>query len=453
VKRKTANPYDLDRLLPPSGRSFAYCTFKERIPNILVKSLDFLHRSWSKFAKHQRPNLTSTQLAQYEEECKTITAELSKLRYEIMTNKALLPLQDSLADCARWNDRLEEVAGQMQCEPTYFDGPMLFTECYVYRRLNSFISNHKLFVTFDPFLEQKRASLHDSMESTQLLADHLFDVLPHSAQSTVDVRQECINFLELCLWGNKSDLSLSGGEKVAQSSQLFQDLLVNRSKILCNDSEQIWTFFERWRQNPDQARRLDLILDNAGFELICDLIFLLMLYQTGIMSHEKTTVRFFVKQMPWFVSDTMEHDIQYTIKYLCAQTDRPSVRKLGEFVRNKFDQNRWQIVSEPYWTHPYDYSRMRETDAKLYQDLSTSDLLLFKGDLNYRKLVGDIDWPFTTTFEAALRGFTPSNMISLRTIKFNPVVNLPSEESVANLPSDWYFTGEYALIHFLSKKG
>uniref|UniRef100_A0A1I7XV13 Sugar phosphate phosphatase n=1 Tax=Heterorhabditis bacteriophora TaxID=37862 RepID=A0A1I7XV13_HETBA len=35
----------------------------------------------------------------------------------------------------------------------------------------------------------------------------------------------------------------------------------------------------------------------------------------------------------------------------------------------------------------------------LYKDLSASSFIIFSGDLNYRKLVGDREWPYQTAFK------------------------------------------------------
>jgi hypothetical protein len=59
---------------------------------------------------------------------------------------------------------------------------------------------------------------------------------------------------------------------------------------------------------------------------------------------------------------------------------------------------------------------MPSHDSALYSDLSLADLLIFKGDLNYRKLLGDLNWPHSHDFKASLRGFQPSNILALRTM-------------------------------------
>ena len=414
--------------------------------------MDFLHRTWREFAAFKQPGLKSDQLKQFGRQSKEITHEYSQLRYEITTNKELTALEDDLPDCAHWNHQLQLLTEKMGCEPAYFDAPMLFSECYVYRRVNNFYQRTAFFKDFDGFWEQKRHALKESIFPTSLLSEHLFSMSSRLVSCQTNVREEFLNFLELCLWGNKCDLSLSGGEKVNQSDQLFSDLTKNRPKILCNNSEATWNFFQQLStKNVTSPVRLDVVMDNAGFETISDFAFIIMLYQTGLLNKDTSTVRFFIKQIPWYVSDTTEQDFHYTVDYLCKQSDWPQVAKFGQMIEELVQAGRWTIVKHGYWTYPNDFSEMNKYSPDLYRDLAESDLLLFKGDLNYRKLVGDIDWPHTTRFEQALRGFTPTNILSLRTIKFNPVVHLESEEMVEKLPKNWYYSGEYALIHFLDR--
>jgi len=72
---------------------------------------------------------------------------------------------------------------------------------------------------------------------------------------------------------------------------------------------------------------------------------------------------------------------------------------------------------------------------------------ILKGDLNYRRLVGDRYWPATTSF-AALTGYFPGPVVTLRTLKSDVVAGL-DEATVAKLDGTanaWRTSGTHALI-------
>lgn len=91
---------------------------------------------------------------------------------------------------------------------------------------------------------------------------------------------------------------------------------------------------------------------------------------------------------------------------------------------------------------------MKEKDKKLYAQFSDAKLVIFKGDLNYRKLLSDINFEYTTNFTTALGDFRPTNILSLRTIKSEVCVGLSQgvAESLFEKDKNWLITGEYGLI-------
>lgn len=96
---------------------------------------------------------------------------------------------------------------------------------------------------------------------------------------------------------------------------------------------------------------------------------------------------------------------------------------------------------------------MREVANDLYQYLAEAQLVIFKGDLNYRKLLADISWDPTDDFLTCLKGFQPTNICSLRTVKADLICGLPQgkAEELDRLDSQWMITGEYGVVMFMEK--
>ncbi|NLX43146.1 MAG: protein-glutamate O-methyltransferase family protein, partial [Chloroflexi bacterium] len=79
-----------------------------------------------------------------------------------------------------------------------------------------------------------------------------------------------------------------------------------------------------------------------------------------------------------------------------------------------------------------------------------SDLILLKGDVNYRRLLEDRDWPPTTDLAEVTR-YMPAPFVTLRTLKAELVVGLAPglAESLAAEDPDWLVNGERGVIHYV----
>ena len=69
------------------------------------------------------------------EELKFIAGCISKLRNELQTDKAVIPLRDNAPDTEIWNLSIAELAKKEGGEPKWFKSPWLYVECYMYRRI------------------------------------------------------------------------------------------------------------------------------------------------------------------------------------------------------------------------------------------------------------------------------------------------------------------------------
>lgn len=211
--------------------------------------------------------------------------------------------------------------------------------------------------------------------------------------------------------------------------------------ILVNNSEFVWNLLKKKETN--ETAIIDMILDNAGYELFTDLC--LSIFLTAFKFAGK--IRFYVKRYPWYISDATKNDFYWTLEYM-KNSPNKNLQELYKLANDHLKNDVWTIEEESYWTGPYDFADMKKYDPILYAKLSEAKLLIFKGDLNYRKLVGDINWEYTTEFTQSLRGFKPTHILSVRTVKSDVCVALPVgvAEELFRTDEQWMYTGQYGVI-------
>ncbi|XP_043261889.1 damage-control phosphatase ARMT1-like [Colletes gigas] len=417
-------------------RSFAYITLKDRLPIILTKIIDTISRDKENIAQKFGENAT--------EEIKQLVGFISKLKNEIVTNKTLKPLQllpVSSNDAEEWNKYLMKRTDIEGGTPTWFNTEWLYCECYMYRALAQEIALKKYLRDYDPFRQQKQSAFTNSLSSINALCTYTMKHVQRAESlSEVETKEELLKFLQLNLWGNKCDLSLSAGAEVSTTSNPIETLQSIRKDILVDRSEFVWNFL---RKKESDTNIIDMVFDNAGYELFTDVCLAVFLIACKLAGK----IRFYVKLYPWYVSDTTKDDFYWTLLYMNNSPNK-DLQELAKLASAHLKNNTWIIEEESYWTGPYDFAAMKEHDKALYAKLSEAKLAIFKGDLNYRKLVGDINWEYTTEFSKSLRGFQPTHVLSLRTVKSDVCVGLPSGmgEELFKKDENWMITGQYGLI-------
>lgn len=193
----------------------------------------------------------------------------------------------------------------------------------------------------------------------------------------------------------------------------------------------------------------DLIHDNSGYELFTDFCLADFLIEKKLAKK----IRFHSKAIPWFVSDVTPSDFSYTIETL-KNHENKTLAQLGEKWSNFVDSGKFQLIETNYfWTTGYEYKFLKKIDLNLHDFLSESKLIIFKGDLNYRKLLGDVNWDPETPFKIALQGFSPTNICSLRTVKADCICGVKREvvEKLSQTEPEWMETGNYGVIQFSKK--
>lgn len=385
-------------------------------------------------------------------------ASIQALSHELETAETCLltPIPDDGGpDWETWNAIMSKYVGKY----TWLTAPYCLVEFYFYRRL--MVAVHWFRDGRDPFQKQKELGVESSVETMRKLLRRLKGVA--SARNEEKGKWELLSFLFLSLWGNRLDLSLwpteqdreEGSSRTQSLVQFVEQATTDSDKLLANDSEQVCRYLydessmrkERETLSP-RRRRVDIIVDNAGFELFCDMCLAHYLIESGIADE----ILFHLKAHPLFVSDAMEKDLLYTIHYLQEMTmDKPELQSMVRQWQTYLSQRQWRCKQDYFWCQPFPLWEMPNT---IRQDMSDhSMLVIVKGDANYRRLLGDLEWNHATPFGEIVCYF-PTAICALRTLKSEVVCGVSKEkqERARNEDSDWMVSGRWAVVQFYPHK-
>ena len=165
------------------------------------------------------------------------------------------------------------------------------------------------------------------------------------------------------------------------------------------------------------------------------------------------------KNMPWFVSDALRRDIEGTIAALAdagfvPEGQRRATQEMAHRWSEHVSSGRIAIATDGFWTQPLPYGQLPSAAPELLRELQHAGLVIFKGDLNYRKLTQDAQWPNTTPFPVALGEFAgKTNVLALRTCKAEVCVGLESStvERLDAMDAKWRTNGHWALAQFCAR--
>ncbi|CAB07370.1 Sugar phosphate phosphatase [Caenorhabditis elegans] len=443
---ENADEYDhlAPKLRGKKEGTFAYYTVRDRWPKIVTGLVDQLAQ--------KRASLIEKYGSEVESDIAAILEVFSKLRYEIMTDKPLCNLMDTQLDSEMWRNLLSDMRTAAMPDEvedlTFFKGPWLFVECWLYRFIWSTFAKTIRLSEYDYFQDSKRKNFLDHLPQIEESAAFINKI---SAKDAPVHELFGINtILKMSLWGNRADMSLTGGDDhtLAMSSMSASSKLADF--VLIDDvNDMIVKVLGplKINANHETNRRIDIILDNSGVELTGDLIVAEFFISRGFA--DKVVIH--GKAIPWFVSDVTKPDLDWTIEQLKnGENIGEESRALGEKLEKRMKSGQIVYQDHLFWISPHAYYAMEKEARDLYDDLKNSSLIIFKGDLNYRKLVGDRDWDLDTSFKTACRGFAPCPFMALRTLKAETVAGL-SEESIAILlekfeeDNTWMTSGEYAV--------
>ncbi|KAK9511005.1 hypothetical protein O3M35_005663 [Rhynocoris fuscipes] len=427
------------KLSPKFKRSFAYPSMKDRVPVILTQIVDYLSRD--------KATIISCYGEEVQDEIKAAIGEISLLKNHILTSKDFQYFTSQDSDTELWNEHLKE-RERLYHSFNYFESDWLFSECYVYRRVREIFATKEMLRTLDPFSAKKTELLRNSLTAMSSLFSYLIENNILDSDTTIPIAQlqkEFVLIMKSALWANQFDLSLNTNSQDVEENMLSK-IKEWDDKLLVDDSIKL---FSSLCSTDNTEKIVDYVVDNAGLELICDLCFADLLITRFHV--KKINIR--VKPIPWFVSDTIPRDVQQTVSSVLCNTNE-WFRVIGKRWQKYLDTGIWNVVADQYWCLGRTYSEMPTVDPQLYEELQEAAFIVMKGDLNYRKLLQDINWETTTPFSKALGDFHPAPLIALRTCKADLICGLkPGQaEKVAKESPNWLINGEYAVIQYDSPR-
>ena len=260
-------------------------------------------------------------------------------------------------------------------------GGALRPEFYLYRRVAAatrWFGGHD---DYDVFAKAKAAGLRSAAPSLEALAERLGPVMADGDTSAL--------FLSIALWGNRMDLSLWPADAgVASSADAFNQVLADsNAQLLADDTPAVVALLDELRSGGGAT--IDLVVDNAGFELCTDLL----LADHLLSSRAATCVRLRVKHHPTFVSDALAKDVAAHADELAANGggggSEWDAAALARRWREHLEAGRIVCVADPYWAMPYP---MWQMPSDLFDELqSTSALVIMK--VTRRRMIDKDDRP------------------------------------------------------------
>jgi hypothetical protein len=410
--------------------TWAYDTMSRRV------DAEILQRTY----EDNQETFESTAFQKVNERFQALRQELQNAATTKLTYLDDLPVSasaDRVKEAAEWKQLLEPY---VQAGDTWLSAPWMVTEFYVYRRVMQALdywNKDSAGYQYDPFLKQKRAGLISSTGSAEAMLAKIPD-LPATKEGIAIAAS-------IALWGNKMDLSLWPADAANADKDVFSVILEAAvENLLHNDEDVLAAHCDKLRQSG--GGQVDIIVDNAGFELITDLALAQHLIQAGIAK----TVTFQLKSHPTFVSDALEKDLlEHVEHYASLDTAQyPHAQAAGALWKKYLETGQWKCIEDAFWVQPF---AMWDMTEPLRTDMaSRCDLAFVKGDANYRRLLGDRLWDYSAPFGDVVGSYFPCPVCALRTLKAELGCGMDADqvERAKKLDDNWMVNGRFGVVQF-----
>lgn len=297
---------------------------------------------------------------------------------------------------------------------TWLNTEWFFGETLLYRRLLDCVRYYES--GRDPFGVKK---------AEEFASDALWHTLEEALETRGMSAEDRLGALiEFDLWGNRIDLSFA--------LVMAHGVKAGDDDLLVDDTPRV---VEHLLAKPGTVH---LICDNAGTELAmdCALIDALLDNRHDVWMH--------VKAHPFYVSDTTVPDVHGFWRMLRDKGGAEAA--LSERLVAAFEAGRLRVLPDYFWCSGTFLNAM---PPHIHDALAHASLVIIKGDLNYRRAVGDGIWEPTTPF-ADVTAYMPAPLLALRTFKSDTNLGLPFgvAEALDAQDSQWRVNGKRGVIQF-----
>lgn len=357
---------------------------------------------------------------------------------EDMPHGRLRHLQDRAADNSLWDSWMAPYVGQ-----TWLEAPWFVSEMYFFRRLLEASGYFQASAGrgVDPYRRQKQQALVEAAEALRIVCAGRDEWLAALRRGGKPAQGALERLLRRAIWGNQNDLSLWPADAEQPGAPEGSEVGDSRftANLLVDDAETASAYLLGLTQS--KSTRVDFLLDNVGMELAYDLVLADALLACGLARF----VRFHVKPSPTYVSDATATDVQGMVEFFADSSD-PAVHLLGTQLGRYIAEGQLRLDTDDFWLSPLPGWAM---PPALREGLSQSDLIINKGDANYRRWLGDRHWPFTIPFHEIV-AYRPAPLLALRVLK-SPVQSglAPGVQAEMDRKDPrWMYNGRWGIIQF-----
>lgn len=345
---------------------------------------------------------------------------LADLRDELVNDAPLALFGPPSPDHDEWAAFLDEHERRLAPgSASWQNAEWFLAEHFFFRRILAAVRYFE--TATDPFGAAKRAE-----RESERLARQLDALL---AERAVDDR--LVETMRFALWGNRIDLSHGASVAIGESSPAHE-----HDVLIADDSEEALARLQGARG------AVHIICDNAGTELAGDLCL-----ADWLCTHGAGPVWLHVKALPTFVSDATAGDVRALISSLLSASSSAARRAFGARLEGAFREECLRIWPDPFWNSPLFLDAL---PPRLQEPLAAADLIIIKGDMNYRRLLRDTVVPATDPL-ARWATPLPAPVLLLRTMKGDPVAGLQAGrvERLDREEPGWRTAGKHGVIQVL----